>query len=108
MYSCQASAEHFQQCAEFLPLRNRGFGLLAVTVLPILLPGGPPLSFSPPCNRCSARPIVNQNGIVFTTIHRFLEPAHGLTRYAGTCTSNDPEARVQCRRDWRTRPSLPR
>src|SRR5260370_4842752 len=22
-YSCQASAEHFQQCAEFLPLRNR-------------------------------------------------------------------------------------
>jgi hypothetical protein len=25
--------EHFQQCAEFLPLRNRGFGPLAVTVL---------------------------------------------------------------------------
>ena len=33
--SCQASAEHFQQCAEFLPLRNRGLGPLAVTVLPI-------------------------------------------------------------------------
>jgi len=32
---CQASAEHFQQCAEFLPLRNRGLGALAVTVLPI-------------------------------------------------------------------------
>jgi hypothetical protein len=32
--SCQASAEHFQQCAEFLPLRNRGLGPLAVTVLP--------------------------------------------------------------------------
>jgi IstB-like ATP binding protein len=25
---CQASAEHFQQCAEFLPLRNRGLGQL--------------------------------------------------------------------------------
>jgi hypothetical protein len=34
-YSCQASAEHFQQCAEFLPLRNRGLGALAVTVLPV-------------------------------------------------------------------------
>jgi len=37
MYSCQASAEHFQQCAEFLPLRNRGLRPLAVTVLPIAL-----------------------------------------------------------------------
>ena len=35
MYSCQASAEHFQQCAEFLPVRNRGLGPLAVTVLGI-------------------------------------------------------------------------
>src|SRR5215472_145228 len=34
---CQASAEHLQQCAEFLPLRNRGLGPLAVTVLPIPL-----------------------------------------------------------------------
>jgi hypothetical protein len=43
--SCQASAEHFQQCAEFLPLRNRGLGPLAVTILPIALaPGGPPAS----------------------------------------------------------------
>src|SRR5215510_1169972 len=33
--SCQASAEHFQQCAEFLPLRDCGLGPLAVTVLPI-------------------------------------------------------------------------
>ena len=33
--SSQASAEHFQQCAEFLPLRNRGFGSLAVSVLAI-------------------------------------------------------------------------
>jgi hypothetical protein len=33
--SCQASAKHFQQCAEFLPLRNRGFGTLTVTILPI-------------------------------------------------------------------------
>jgi len=38
--SRQASAEHFQQCAEFPPLRNRGLGPLAVTVLPIRLPGG--------------------------------------------------------------------
>jgi hypothetical protein len=29
----QASAEHLQQCAEFLPLRNRALGPLAVTVL---------------------------------------------------------------------------
>ena len=33
--SHQPSAEHFQQCAEFLPLRNRGLGPLAVPVLPI-------------------------------------------------------------------------
>src|SRR5262245_53433597 len=32
--SFQASAEHFQQCAEFALLRNRGLGPLAVTVLP--------------------------------------------------------------------------
>jgi hypothetical protein len=30
-YSRQASAEHFQQRAEFLPLRNRSLGSLAVT-----------------------------------------------------------------------------
>jgi hypothetical protein len=35
--SCQASAERFQQGAELLPLRNRGLGTLAVTVLPIPL-----------------------------------------------------------------------
>jgi hypothetical protein len=35
--SRQASAEHFQQCAEFLPLRYRGLGPLAMTVLPIPL-----------------------------------------------------------------------
>src|SRR5262249_49498207 len=35
--SCQASAEHFQQCAEFLLLRNRGLGTLAVTVLSVAL-----------------------------------------------------------------------
>jgi hypothetical protein len=35
--SCQASAEHFQQCAESPLLRNRGLGSLAVTVLPIAL-----------------------------------------------------------------------
>jgi hypothetical protein len=34
-HSPQASAKHFQQCAEFLPLRNRGFGTLAVTILPV-------------------------------------------------------------------------
>src|SRR5215831_14524689 len=33
--SCQASAGHLEQCAEFLPLRNRGLGPLAVTVLSI-------------------------------------------------------------------------
>jgi len=35
--SCQASAEHSQQCAEFLPFRNRGLGALAVPVLTIPL-----------------------------------------------------------------------
>jgi hypothetical protein len=35
--SCQASAEHFQQCAELPLLRNRGLGPLAVTALPIPL-----------------------------------------------------------------------
>ena len=35
MCSYEAVAEHLQQCAEFLPLGNRGLGTLAVTVLPI-------------------------------------------------------------------------
>src|SRR5262249_11326624 len=35
--SCQASPEHFEQCAEFLPLRNRGLGPLAVPVRAIPL-----------------------------------------------------------------------
>ena len=35
--SCQTSAEHFQQCGEFLPVRNRGLRPLAVTVLPVPL-----------------------------------------------------------------------
>jgi hypothetical protein len=37
--SYQASAEHFQQCAKFLPLRNRGLGPLAVTVLTSAIEG---------------------------------------------------------------------
>src|SRR5262249_55575976 len=48
-FSCQASAEHFQQRTEFLPLRNRGLGPLAVTVL--RSPEGAPLPLAPPCNR---------------------------------------------------------
>src|SRR5262252_5763095 len=47
-YPCQASAEHFQQCAEFLPLRNRGLGPLAVTVLPI------PFARRAPATPCAA------------------------------------------------------
>jgi hypothetical protein len=35
--SGQTSAEQFQQCAEFLALRNRGLGALAMTVLPVSL-----------------------------------------------------------------------
>jgi hypothetical protein len=34
-HSPQASAKRFQQRAEFLPLRNRGLGPLAVTILPV-------------------------------------------------------------------------
>ena len=48
---CQASAEHFQQRAEFRPLRNRSLGPLAVTVLAIAFAGRPPLPVAPPCNR---------------------------------------------------------
>src|SRR5262245_35708464 len=48
---CQASAEHFQQCAEFLPLRNRGLGPLAVTVLPIPLARRLAATACAPCNR---------------------------------------------------------
>ena len=44
---CQASAEHFQQCAEFLPLSNRGLGALAVTVLPIALARSGAATFEP-------------------------------------------------------------
>ena len=40
---CQASAQHFQQCAEFPLLRNRGLGPLAVTVLSIPLARRAPL-----------------------------------------------------------------
>jgi hypothetical protein len=36
-YSCQASTEHFEQCAEFALLRNCRLGALAVTVLAIAL-----------------------------------------------------------------------
>jgi hypothetical protein len=36
-YSCQASTEHFEQCAEFALLPNRRLGALAVTVLAIPL-----------------------------------------------------------------------
>src|SRR5262249_23791640 len=35
------NAEHFQQCAEFLPFRNRGLGRRAVTVLPVRFAGRP-------------------------------------------------------------------
>jgi hypothetical protein len=38
-YSCQASAEHLEECAEFSLRRNRGLGPLAVTELPIVLAG---------------------------------------------------------------------
>ena len=44
----QASAEHFQQCAEFLPLRNRALCPLVVTVLPI------PLASRPTATACAA------------------------------------------------------
>ena len=38
--SCQTGAKHFEQCTEFLLLRNRGLGALAVTALPIALARG--------------------------------------------------------------------
>jgi hypothetical protein len=49
--SRQASGEHFQQCTEFPLLRNRDLGPLVVTVLPIPLPGEPPLPLALLCNR---------------------------------------------------------
>jgi hypothetical protein len=36
-YSCQASPEHFEQCAEFPPLRNRSLGSLTVPLLLTIL-----------------------------------------------------------------------
>jgi hypothetical protein len=33
MYLCQAIAEHFQQCAEFPLLRNRGLGPIELPLL---------------------------------------------------------------------------
>ena len=35
--SCQASAEHLQQCAEFLPLRKRGLGVFQPQVVAVQL-----------------------------------------------------------------------
>jgi hypothetical protein len=51
IYSHHPSAEHFQQCAEFLPLGNPELGPLAVAVLSVRSPQGPPLPLAPPCNR---------------------------------------------------------
>src|SRR5947208_466178 len=47
-YSRQTGAEHFQQCAQFALLRNRGLGPLAVTVLPV------PLACRPAAIACAA------------------------------------------------------
>src|SRR5262249_62080011 len=54
-----------------------------------------------PANRKSKRYSV-------TALQPLPGTSHGLTRYAGTRPSDHPEARVQCRGDWRTRPSVPR
>src|SRR5260221_14613202 len=90
-YSCQASAEHFEQCAEFLPLRNRGLGPLAVTVLPIPLARRATAtdcaavqSMFNPANRKSKRYSVHY------TLPASWNHPHGLTRYAGTRPSADP------------------
>ena len=53
---CQASAEHFQQCAEFPLLCNRGLGPLAVMVLPIALAGIADISGQPLSPRSRRRP----------------------------------------------------
>ena len=53
--SCQAGAEHFQQCAEFALLCNRGLGPLAVTVLPI------PLARRAAAITCAVRASVRAN-----------------------------------------------
>jgi hypothetical protein len=47
-YLCQASTEHFKQCAEFLLLCNRGLRALAVPVLPI------PFARRPAATACAA------------------------------------------------------
>jgi hypothetical protein len=47
-YSCQLSAEHFEQCAEFPLLRNHDLGPLAVAVLAI------PLTRSAAATVCAA------------------------------------------------------
>jgi hypothetical protein len=74
--SCQASAEHFQQGAEFLPLRNRGLGPMPCVTAPLISardrlvlshrrwPSGKPRS----CAFCRSAPAV-----------RFMAPAIFLT-----------------------------
>ena len=47
-YSCQASTEHFEQCAEFALLRNRRLCALAMVVLPV------PLARRPAAAACAA------------------------------------------------------
>ena len=79
-YSRQAGAEHFQQRAEFLPLRNRALGPLAVAVCPFRSPGGPALPLAPPCNR--QRPFfvaVDRHGFPLLVRAPHLRGVAGLT-----------------------------
>ena len=50
--SRQASPEHFQQCAKFLPLRNRGLGTLAVTFRAPSLPPLLSMTYCAPVKIC--------------------------------------------------------
>jgi len=54
--SRQASAEQFQQCAEFPPLRNRRLGPFAVTILPIPIAGIADISGQPLSPRSRRQP----------------------------------------------------
>jgi hypothetical protein len=66
----QASAEHFQPCAEFSLLRNRGLRPLAVTVLAI------------PLARRAARSIMQRGGVEKMSVHRTV--GHGYRTAALT------------------------
>ena len=93
----QARTEHFQQSAEFLPLRNRSLGPLAMTVLPIPLTRGAaatacatvqiPGTFSQEGEVRFQKAYVDQNGSIRADGHNLDLYGAVLIRRDRICTS---------------------